>query len=348
MANINIKDIAKLSGVGIATVSRVINQTGSVSEKTRKKVMDVINEYNYIPNNSARNLKLTQSENIALFVKYISNPFFIKMINAIETEMASRGYQLLIQNIDENSDELDVAISESMQRNLCGVIIMGGSFSAYTEAKFEQLGIPCVLLTVSSKGNVNPALYSSVTVDDEKESYKAVKYLIDMGHREIGFLYRDIDSVITPNTLRYQGYIRALEESKIPVEERLISRGYPVSGAGYRGGFQAMKQLMQKNPNMTAAFAFSDVLAIGAAKAALSSGKRIPEDISIMGFDGIEMAEFYHPAIDTVYQPATEMALSAVSLLHGMMNGEKTQHIVYDSMLMKRGSVKMLQHEENN
>ena len=83
MANINIKDIAKLSGVGIATVSRVLNQTGYVSEKTRKKVLDVINEYNYIPNNNARNLKLTQSENIALFVKYISNPFFEKMIEMI-------------------------------------------------------------------------------------------------------------------------------------------------------------------------------------------------------------------------------------------------------------------------
>lgn len=105
MGNINIKDIAKLSGVGIATVSRVLNQTGYVSEKTRKKVMDVINQYNYIPNNNARNLKLTQSENIALFVKYISNPFFEKMIEIIQQEVASRGYPLLIQNVDENSDE---------------------------------------------------------------------------------------------------------------------------------------------------------------------------------------------------------------------------------------------------
>jgi DNA-binding LacI/PurR family transcriptional regulator len=343
MANINIKDIARLSGVGIATVSRVINQTGSVSDKTKKKVMDVINEYNYIPNNNARNLKLTQSENIALIVKYMSNPFFIKMIDVIETEMASRGYPLLLQNADDSSDELDIAISESMHSNLCGVIIMGGSFSSYTEAKFNQLGIPCVLLTISSEGNVDPSLYSSVIIDDEKEAYKATKYLIEMGHKNIGFLYKDAGSLVTPNILRFQGYKRALEESGIPLDENLISAGVPVSGAGFRAGFMAMKQLMLRNPSMTAVFAFSDVLAMGAAKAAFAVGKRIPEDISIIGFDGIEMTEFYNPALDTVYQPATEMALSAVSLLHGMMNGEKSQHMVYDSVIMKRGSVKKIQ-----
>ncbi|HCL01704.1 MAG TPA: LacI family transcriptional regulator [Lachnoclostridium phytofermentans] len=343
MANINIKDIARLSGVGIATVSRVINQTGSVSEKTKKKVMDVINEYNYIPNNNARNLKLTQSENIALIVKYMSNPFFIKMIDVIEIEMASRGYPLLIQNVDENSDELDIAISETMHSNLCGIIIMGGSYSSYTEAKFKQLGIPCVLLTVNSEGNVDPSLYSSVIIDDEKEAYKATKYLIEMGHTDIGFLYKDVGNLVTPNILRYRGYKRALEESGIPVDESLVSNGVPVSGAGFRAGFLAMKQLMQKNPSMTAVFAFSDVLAIGAAKAALASGKRIPEDISIIGFDGIEMTEFYNPSLDSVYQPAVEMALSAVSMLHGMMNGDNSQHMVYDSVIMKRGSVRKIQ-----
>ncbi|MGF7145155.1 LacI family transcriptional regulator [Anaerotaenia torta] len=343
MANINIKDIARLSGVGIATVSRVINQTGSVSEKTRKKVMDVINEYNYIPNNSARNLKLTQSDNIALIVKYTSNPFFIKMMDVIETEMSSRGYPLLIQNVDDSSDELDIAISESMHSNLCGVIIMGGSFSSYTEAKFKQLGIPCVLLTISSEGKVDPSLYSSVIIDDEKEAYKATKYLIEMGHKNIGFLYKDAGNLITPNILRYQGYKKALEEGGIPVDDNLVSTGVPVSGTGFRAGFLAMKQLMQKNPAMTAVFSFSDVLAIGAAKAALASGKKIPEDISIVGFDGIEIMEFYNPALDTVYQPATEMALSAVSLLHGMMNGERSQHMVYNSVIMKRGSVRKIQ-----
>lgn len=342
MANINIKDIARLSGVGIATVSRVINQTGYVSEKTRKKVMDVINEYNYIPNNNARNLKLTQSENIALFVKYISNPFFLKMMEIIQQEVASRGYSLLVQNVGESPDELDFAISESMQRNLCGLIIIGGSYSSYTEAKFKQLGIPCVLLTVSSEGNVDPSLYSSVTINDELEGYQATNYLIEMGHRRIGFLYKDIETVVTPNILRYRGYVRALEENGIPLDEKLVAAALPANGLGFRAGFQGMKSLMQKNPDMTAVFAFSDVLAMGAAKAVLTSGKQIPDDISIIGFDGIEMAEYYSPTLDTVYQPATEMALSAVSLLHGMMNGGKTQHMVCDAVIMKRGSVKML------
>ena len=176
---------------------------------------------------------------------------------------------------------------------------------------------------------------------DADEQEEKVLALCD-AHRRIGFLYKDMEKVVTPNILRYRGYIRALEENGIPVDERLIAPGIPSFGMGFRAGFQAMKGLMQRNPDMTAVFAFSDVLAIGAAKAVLNAGKQIPEDISVIGFDGIEMAEFYNPTLDTVYQPATEMALSAVSLLHGMMNGERTQHIVCDSVIMKRGSVKML------
>ncbi|MBD5460461.1 MAG: LacI family transcriptional regulator [Lachnospiraceae bacterium] len=346
MADINIKDIARLSGVGIATVSRVLNQTGAVSEKTRKRVMDVIEQYHYIPNSSARNLKLTRSKNIGVFVKYMSNPFFYMMLEVIEEELTAQGYSLLVQDIGENQNEMDVAISEAMQRNLCGVILMGGSFDSYTSEKFRQLEIPCVLLTVSAPGETDAALYSSVTIDDEKEGYRAVRYLIEQGHRKIGFLYRDAGGRVTPNILRYQGYVRALTESGLEVEERLIATNARVSGLGYRDGFRTMKLLMQLNPDMTAVFAFSDVLAIGAAKAVFAMGKRIPEDISVVGFDGIEMTEFYNPALDTMCQPAAEMALAAVSMLRGMMNGEGAGHRVFDASVLKRGSVRRLEQEQ--
>lgn len=340
MAYISIKEIAELSGVGIATVSRVINQSGSVSEKTRKKVMQVVDEYGYVPNKNARNLKKTKSEDIALFVKGVSNPIFSKMIAAIQEEMDSRGYPLFVQNVVEEINELDLAISETLHKNFRGVIILGSSSSnTYTDKKMSQIGVPCVLLTVDAP-SVQESLYSSVTIDDEKEGYKATKYLIEMGHRHIGFLYRETDTdTNTPNILRYKGYLRALEESGIPVEERLIATRYPQNDEGYRIGFQCMKQLMQKNPDMTAVFAFADVLAVGAAKAVFAAGKKVPDDISVLGFDGIEVSEFYHPSIDTVYQPVTEMALSAVSFMHSMINGDKGRHMVYDSTIIRRGSV---------
>jgi len=335
---VTIKDIARLSGVGISTVSRVINNKGSVSEATRKKVMDVVNAYNYIPNNSARNLKIAQSKNIALLVKGITNPFFNKMIRVIEQAVALRGYPLMIQNVNPNEHELDIAIQEAKDRNLCGVIIMGGFYN-YPEEKFRQLSIPCVLVTVSASEDVDPNLYSSVRIDDEQEGYRATNYLISLGHRRIGFLYRTPSEIgTTPNALRYNGYLRALKENDIPFDPNLVATNFAVEESGYKVGFQLMKQLYAKNRDMTAVFAFADVLAIGAAKAAFSMGLSIPDDISIVGFDGIEMAEYYHPSLDTIYQPATEMALSSIEILFDMMQGGKSQHIVYDSVLLKRGS----------
>lgn len=333
---ITIKEIAKLSGVGITTVSRVINNSGPVSAKTREKVMAVVSEYNYIPNNNARNLKSTQSNSVALLVKSIVNPFFQKMINVIEQKVALRGYQLIIQNVNDVENELDIAIQEAQDRNLKGVIIMGGSYN-YSADKFKRLKVPCVFLTVSAGAEVPEENYSSVRIDDEAEAFRAMEYLVSLGHRRIGFIYNAPVDKITPNSLRHSGYLKALEYHNIPFDPALVATDYSVL-SGYDFGFKMMKQLLSKNKDMTAVFAFADIVAIGAAKAVLSGGLRIPEDISIIGFDGIEEAEFYHPSLDTISQPASQMALSSVEILFDMLQGGKTRHLVYDSSLLKRGS----------
>ena len=334
--NITIKDIAKLSGVGITTVSRVINNSGPVSAKTREKVMSIVTQNNYIPNNSARNLKSTRSNSIALLVKSIANPFFQKMIHVIEQKVALRGHQLIIQNVSEMESELDIAIQEAQDRNLQGVIIMGGSFN-YPADKFKRLKIPCVFLTVSAGIEVPLESYSSVRIDDEAEAFRAVEYLISLGHRRIGFIYNAPVDKITPNSLRHKGYLRALEQYQIPFDPALVATDFSVI-SGYDFGFKMMKQLLMKNKDMTAVFAFADIVAIGAAKAVLSGGLRIPEDISIIGFDGIDEAEFYHPSLDTIAQSADQMALSSVELLFDMLHDGKTKHLVYGSSLLKRGS----------
>ena len=340
---VTIKDIAKLSGVGISTVSRVINGTGSVSDETRKKVMDVVHQYNYIPNNSARNLKVTQTRNIALLVKGIINPFFGKMIRIIEHEVSMRGYTLLLRDVTYVTNELDVAIREAQDHNLCGVILMGGTFN-YQAQKFVQLKIPCVLLTVSAGKDVDLSLYSSVKIDDEKEGFRVAEYLISLGHRKIGFIYDDMQN--TPNGLRYKGYCKALEKNGIPYRGRLVATANMYSDdLGYNAGFQMMRQLYSKNHDMTAVIAFSDVLAVGAAKAILSMGMRIPDDISIIGFDGSEAGEFFHPALDTAYQPAKEMALTSIETLMDMIQGGKSKNFIYDTVLLKRGSTKPIEEK---
>jgi len=334
--SVTIKDVAKLSGVGIATVSRVLNNSGITSNETKEKVMAAVRELNYVPNNNARSLKMGQSRTIALLAKSITNPFFQKMIHTIEQKVFMRGYHLEIRNVNYSEHEMSMAIKEVQDRNLNGIILMGGNFE-YTNEDFKRLGVPCVLLTVSAGEDVDKDLYSSVIINDEAESFRATEYLIQLGHRRIGCIYSNQGEVTTPNKLRFKGYQKALEANGITYDPVLVS-AINVSESGYEFGFNMMKNLMVRNKDMTAVVTMADTMAIGAAKAAISAGLRIPEDISIIGFDGIEVAEYYNPSLDTICQPAEQMSLGAIDALFGMLQNEKTSHLVYDASLLKRGS----------
>jgi len=331
-----IKDIAKLSGVGIATVSRVLNGSGAASKEAKERVMDAVRELNYIPNSNARNLKLGQSRTILLLAKSIINPFFQKMIYVIERQISLRGYSLEIKNVSHMDEEMIVAQREAQNGNLCGIIIMGGRYG-YKEEDFKRLRIPCVLVTITADESVGKELYSSVIIDDQKESRKAVESLIKMGHRRIGCIYNNYGSLVTPNYYRLQGYKQALEENDIRYDPGLVST-INVMESGYEFGFKIMKNILEQNRDMSAVIAMADVMAIGAAKAVLSSGLRIPEDISVMGFDGIEEAEYYNPALDSVGQPAQQMAQQAVDAMMEMIGSGTTSQIVLETNIIRRGS----------
>lgn len=334
----NIKDIAKLSGVGISTVSRALNNTGPVSETTRAKIMEVIKQYNYIPNESARNLKMTQSRTIALMVKGITNPFFSNMIKEVERQVNLRGCPLLIQHVEDGVDELNAAIHLAKEKNLYGVIFMGGTFD-HDESKFRQLPIPFVLTTITATQEVDPSAFSSVIIDDIQGAYKAAQYLISLGHTKIGFLARFPLVQNTTGNRRFLGYLKALEDGGIPFDPAMVEDcEYSPSS-----GFSATKRLMNKKRGITAVFAAADTIAMGVAKAVLTSGLTIPGDMSVIGFDGIEMAEYYHPSLDTVSQPGVEMATSSVEILFDLIMGQtENKHIVFESTLVKRGSCRKI------
>jgi len=340
--DVNIKDIARISGVGISTVSRVINNTGIVSKATREKVLRVVQEYNYIPNSNARNLKTTQSKNIALMVKGITNPFFATMIREIERQVNLRGYPFLIQQVEDGVDEINAAIQLVKEKNLCGIIFMGGTYN-HSEEKFRQLNIPSVLTTITTTQEVDPDTFSSVIINDLKEAQKATSYLLSLGHRTIGFLAKSPMLNETTGNRRLLGYKQALQEYGVPFDPQLVEDcEYSPSS-----GFNATRRLLNKNKGITALFGAADTIAMGAAKAVLTAGLSIPDDISVIGFDGIEMAEYYHPSLDTISQPATEMALSSVGVLFDLIAERSgNQHIVYDAVLLRRGSCKMLRSDK--
>lgn len=342
MEEMTIKDIAKLCGVGISTVSRAINNHPDINPETKEMIMNTIKENGYIPNNSARNLKRTEAKSIAVLVKGMSNLFFTTMIKVMEEEIKKKKYSLVLHHVDFNEDEIDVALQLVKEKRLAGIIFLGGYFQH--QEKLEKLQVPYVLSTVSGPPeNMNLKEYSSVAVDDEAESFKMVEKLIQLGHKRIAILSA-VSEDESIGKLRLLGYKRALQEYHIPVEEHLIvPMRADMEQYSMQNGYTVTKTLLESGEAFTALYAISDMLAIGACKAIMDSGKRIPEDYSVAGFDGIELGKFYNPSLTTVRQPIEEMAKATVKLMFKVLSdSSEHRHQIFPAELVERDSTRAI------
>jgi LacI family transcriptional regulator len=337
MSSINIKDIARISGVGVSTVSRVINNHPDVNADTREKVLAIIKEYNYVPNNSARNLRLTHSHAIAVLVKGITNPFFSPLIKILDQEISRMGYAMLMHQVDFDADEIDVALELVKEKNLEGIIFLGGKFY-HQEEKLALLDVPFVMCT-----STTPTAHC-ISIDDFKESYNAIDYLCTLGHRQIAILVPNQDESI--GDTRLAGYLQALKDHQIPVEKDLIKYFHSeLEDYSLQNGYLCTKELLESDTPFTAIFAPSDVLAIGAYKAIFEKGKKIPEDYSVLGFDNIELADYIQPPLTTIAQPIEQIAFETVKLLFKIMHAKKTSqptHKVFGATLVKRSSCRAI------
>lgn len=339
MKAITIKDIAKKCGVGISTVSRAINNHPDISEETKNMVMEVIKESNFIPNKSARNLKLVDTKTIAVLIKGIDNPFFQNMIKVFEEEIQSKKYTFILHRVDSNQDEVEVALELIKEKRLKGIVFLGGSFS-HQQEKLQEITVPFVLSTIAMADQVDKDLYSSVSVDDISESKKIVDFLLENGHKKIAVLAAD-SSDMSISQLRIQGYRNALKNNDIPMNEDLVRYTCDNTNAfTMENGYKLMKELLDSNEDFTAIYALSDSMAVGACKAILESGKRIPEDYSVVGFDGLDITYYYNPAITTIRQPVEEMAKETAKILFDLIdNKTSNQHKVFEGELIVRQSV---------
>lgn len=342
MEQITIKEVAKLCGVGVSTVSRAINNHPDINEETKRKIMDTIRQYNYVPNNSARNLKRSDSKTIAVLIKGISNPFFAEMIQVFEREINQKKYSFVLQHVEEFEDEVDVAVQLEKEKRLKGIVFLGG-LSSHTNEKLKQLTVPFVISTVDV-GEL-ASNYPFVAVDNEKESRKMVDYLCECGHRKIAILTaaEDDESI---GLLRLKGYQQALAAHGIPYDQNLVRRTHKdacYSTYTMENGYTLTKELMESGQEFSCIYAISDSMAVGACKALFDAGKRIPEDFSIAGYDGLPLAAFYQPAITTIRQPRAEMAEATIRLLFDLIKkkpAEKRQ--IFEGELIKGQSTRSI------
>lgn len=338
MENLSIKDIARIADVGVSTVSRVLNNHPDVRDDTRERVLKIIEEYNYIPNNSARNLKRASTNNIGVLVKGIHNPFFSRMIKAVEEKINDKGYTMVLHYNDYNSNDVEAAIELIKEKRLRGLVCLGGDFDDLRDGQLQKMETSMVLTSINLTSDLNRDVFSSVTIENEKAAYEAVDYLCKLGHTNIGIIATG-EGDKNVGQLRLKGYKRALDESGLPYDSKNIAFGHYT----FRTGFEAMDELLNKNPSLTAVFVTSDIMAVGAAKSILSKDLRIPEDISIVGFDGIEYSEFYHPSITTVKQPVVQMGHKSIEILFNLIEGRReNQHMVFETKLLERESCKKI------
>lgn len=339
MAEITIKDIAKQCGVGISTVSRALNNHPDINPETRKKILQVIEEMGFIPNNSARNLKRTDAKCIAVLVKGITNPLFSNMIRIIEEETQRNRYALVLRHVEMQEDEVDVALELEKEKRLRGIVFLGGLFE-HSEEKLGKLNVPFVfsMIGVNVLDRAGKVEFSNIAVDDRLESEKMTEYLLGLGHRQIALITERTERPI--GRLRMEGYREAYAKRGLKVPEQLICYVQEeIDHFSMENGYLTAKKLLQSGEKVTAIYAVSDSLAIGACRAVWEAGKRIPEDISVAGYDGIELGEYYNPKLTTIRQPAEEIARKTIHLLLDVIAQSKEhQQIVLPAKLVVRES----------
>ena len=333
----NIKDIAKLAGVGVSTVSRVINEHPDVKDETREKILKIIKESNYIPNNSARILKKNITKNIGVLVKGVFNPFFAEMINIIGSKITEAGYTMILQQNDYNTeDDVDNLIAFVKEKKLQGIICLGGNFLNINDESFQFLDIPVVLTSVNTMSNESKSKYSSIGIDNILSAKEATQYLIDKGHNNIAILLGEKNDVGI-SELRLEGYKEALNNNNIEfLEENVFIGDY-----SYEGAYKNTINILEGRKDITAIFSISDIMAVGSAKAVFDKGLKVGEDISIIGFDGMDISKYYNPGITTIKQPKKKMANNSIDLLLSLLvNKEKHKHIIFETKVIERDSCK--------
>lgn len=337
---LTIKEIAKLAGLSVSTVSRAINNHYDINPETKRRVEAIIEEYGYVPNNSARNLKINDARNIAVLVKGITNPFFTAMLRVFEEECSRKEYSLVLQHVEEQQDEAELAALLEREKRLNGLIFLGGS-PIRSKEKLRRIQAPFVLCSVAIGQSPEIRDYDYVAIDDQRESRKMTDYLLDSGRKRIAILCasEEDDSI---GALRLKGYMESLRAHGVEPDTRLILRPERAEDTyTHENGYLCTKRLLDSAVPFDALYAISDQIAIGAMRALRDYGKSIPEEVAVAGFDGLDTGRFLIPSLTTLSQPVEAMAMASITALFTKLNpeeaGESCQQI-FEGELKKRES----------
>ncbi len=319
-----IKDIARLSGYSVATVSRVLNAHPDVSEDARDRVLAVVAEHGFEPNANAKRLKQQSDAGVAILVKGTMNQLFADLVERLQDHLRDAAQSASVYYLDEDANEVAYACQLCREHKPRGILFLGGDLEQFRRG-FSPITVPCVLLTNSAK-DLGFENLSSFTTDDESAAGQVIDMLAAQGHRRIGVVGGNF-SCSQIGYRRLVGCREAMRRWQIPFDE---SVQYEPCRYSMADAYCAAQRLLKRCGGLTAIFAVSDVMAVGVVRALHDMGRRVPEDISIVGYDGIAMGQYTVPRLATVRQDVRMLAeRGANDLLRRMSwNGAPVHELV--------------------
>ena len=331
MANMN--DIARIARVSLGTVSHVLNNSANVRAPLRKRVLEAVQAAGYQPNQLARGLRRDKTDVIGMIIPDITNPFFPAVVRGAEDVAFSNGYRLILCNTDNDHSKELIHLRELRTYLPTGLIVIPSNFSDLTmqaeSYRRAGTGVVCVdRLPRNWAGD-------SVTANNEEGAMEATRYLIQMGHKRLAM-------IIGPQHLtnakdRLNGFKKAVKEARIHIASEYIQE----TTFDKQGGYSKTLILLRLIPRPTAIFAGNDMIALGALRAIREAGLRCPEDVSLMGFDDLDLAEVTYPALSSVSQSGYQLGTTAANMLIERLHGDKSpaKHMIIKTSLSLRGSV---------
>ncbi len=338
---VTIRTVAEHAGVSVPTVSRVLNSPELVNPLTRVKVLEAVASLDYYPNGHARGLRLQHATAVGVLVPKLDDFFFSRLYRGIYDAALKQGLTVLLYDAQSDPQRIIGGFSTLKRQQSSGIIFCSVSFPAHYSTLTARLGIPVVLALTESEQHDMPAF----KVDDVRAAFDAVAYLITRGHRSIGVIAGPLDDPVA-GAARFQGYQLALAHYRLPFSDEHAAHGE----FRYEHGYAAMKELLtyRVNTHITAVFAASDEMAIGAMRCIHDHGLRVPDDISVIGFDDIVIANMITPKLTTIAQPLEEIGKMAVQSLvsilsEGPPSDLRTHYIPHS--LVPRESVRSLSYD---
>jgi LacI family transcriptional regulator, galactose operon repressor len=312
-----IYDVARLAGVSTATVSRAVNGTGQIAPGTRARIDAAVEHLGYRPNTIARSLVTKSTQTIAFLLPDITNPFYAALVSGIQAYALNHGHTMLLCTTEGDPDREEQYLSLLRAKQVDGALVDGLVLPPERIAQFVGDGFPIVCLDRDIDSSTIPL----VQVDNQLGGLLATDHLVDLGHTRIAHVAGARELRISEE--RLAGYHEALYEAGIDADPTLVADGRFTED----GGYQAMRVLLEAAADLTAVFAANDLSAIGVLSALAASGRRVPDDVSVIGFDDLRLSAFTSPPLTTMRQPAVEIAELATKILIGLTRGEPVREL---------------------